>query len=70
MMIAIYFWFACLLSALGGTFYWFKTARHRPNKDSERLGLLLLYVLLGLVTTVIGGIHWVVWRAFQDFNPH
>jgi hypothetical protein len=70
MIIAIYFWLACLLTVLAGTCYWFGTARHGPNKESERLGLLLLYVLLGLVTAVIGGILWVGCRAFQGFTPH
>jgi hypothetical protein len=69
-MIPIYFWLACALSALGGTCYWFRIARHGPNKDSERLGLLLLYVLFGLVTALVGGFFWFGWRAFQGFNPH
>jgi hypothetical protein len=69
-MIALYFWLACLFSALGGTLYWFRTARHGPNKEADRLGLLLLYVLLGLVTAVMGGGLWLGWRVFQGFNPH
>jgi hypothetical protein len=52
-MAVIYIWLGCVLSALGGTVYWFRTARHGPNKDSERIGLLLLYVLAGLVTAVM-----------------
>ena len=69
-MIVIYFWLACVLSALGGTVFWFRTARHRPNKDSERLGLVLLYLLLMLVTAMLGGILWVACRAIQGLNSH
>jgi hypothetical protein len=69
-MLPLYFWLASVLSALGGTLYWFRTARHRPNKDSERLGLLLLYVLVGLVTAAMGVWIWFSWRVWQGFNPH
>ena len=67
-MIALYYWLACALSVIGGTLYYVRTARHRPNRDSERLGLLLLYVLFGLVTAALGGLYWLSWRVFQGFT--
>jgi len=69
-LLPFYFWIACVLSALGATRYWFRTARHRPNKNSERLGLLLLYVLVALVTAAMGVWLWFSWRVWQSFNPH
>jgi hypothetical protein len=65
MMTLTGFWIACVLSAVGGTCYWFRTARHRPNQDSERFALLLLYVLTGLVTAVMLVWLWVSWRVWQ-----
>jgi hypothetical protein len=70
MMISLYFWLACVLSAFGGTCYWFRTARHQPNNEAERLALLLLFVLVGLVTAVMAVWLWFSWRVWQGFNPH
>jgi hypothetical protein len=69
-MMPIYFWLACVVCSLGGTVFYFRTARHRPSQDAERFGLLLLYLFTGLVTAAVGVWCWFAWWAWQGFGPH
>ena len=68
-MFLIYFWLACAVSAIGGTTYWFCSARYGPNRDGDRLGLFLLWVLFALTTLLIIGVAWWAHLMFRGFNP-
>ena len=68
-MFLLYFWLVCAVSSVGGTMYWFRHARHGPNREADRLGLFLLYVLLAFTTLLIAALYWWVHLMFKGFNP-